>query len=392
MLRNLLLFYFVVVVMACSSAKLKVVNEEKASHLRSLALIPVDYPTGVQREKVDAIVKAVEFELRNAGFIVLADRLVRERCSSPQCIERIELARQFPVDGFVSVGIESITRSNFIAGFYNAIRGNLQVSDEGTQPILEVKHTQSERGGLLFNTGQILQAFISYKRNLEAESEEKLASGFAQALVSKVPTPKADGLPRQESSLEIEDVEIRQVKPEIFEVCAYASPGVLLSVYLNRLKTDLRPVKDNKYCGTFLYNQASSGMTKLTVEARSPFGSSVYKEASFAKDSMVCDLNDNVLLGEKNGRPVIQLACLENKDSEVCKNKMLACKNHKFVVFRAPSSIGPYKKIAEFRNSSWIDTGLKAGQPAYYELVSVNKAGAWSLPVAPKPLSKVDKG
>ena len=59
-------------------------------------------------------------------------------------------------------------------------------------------------------------------------------------------------------------------------------------------------------------------------------------------------------------------------------------------MFRASSDNGPYEKVAEIRTTTWTDNNAKKGSEAFYELVSVNKAGVWSLPVAAKPAS--DKG
>jgi hypothetical protein len=390
MLRSALLTLLIFMVTSCSSAKVTIYDPDKSQTLNTLAIMPVDYPAKIRREKVDAIVKSIEYELRNAGHIVLADKLVRKVCSGSTCPERNVLLAKYPIDGFVAVGVEAVTRSNFVAGFYNAVRGYLEITDSLAQPILQVNHTQSERGGLLFNTGQIFQAVLDYERNKEADSDAKLATGFAQALVSKIPRPVNADVSSANTPVSIDDVRVREVGPEVFEVCAKASEDAIVSVIINRLRTNLRPVSSNRFCGTFLHSEYSPNLPTVKVEARSPFGNSSIKEITLKKEAQTCNLENYVFLTEKNGRPTIQLSCptgTSQAENEKCEQDKLAyCASHRFLVFSANSSLGPYKKIAEFRSASWTDFKAKKGSPIFYEIVSVNKSGAWSLPVAPRKI------
>lgn len=379
---------------ACSAPRVKIANDLMPEHIRSLAMLPTDYPADVQREKVDAIVKSVKSELTNSNYVVLADKLVSENCAEPTCPSgRKKLADKYQVDGFISVAVSSVSRTNFIAGFYNAIRGKLILSDVKSNPVVEVEHTTSEKGGLLFNTGQIIQALISYGNNTEADSFSKLSTRFAQSLVTSIPRSKDSSVNNDAVAVSISDVKIKQVKPEIFQVCAEATADSVVSVVVNKQSTNLRAVTPQNYCGTFLFNQASSeNGAKVYVDARSPFGNSVRKEIELANQVEVCNLNDNVLLSQQNGKPVIQIACVDvGGKTQVfasCENKISVCPGNKFIVFRSNSDLGPFEKVAEIKSTSWVDNSAKKGSETYYELVSVNKSGVWSLPVAAKSVVK----
>jgi hypothetical protein len=395
--KNVLHKFFCLVLIlfpaACSSVKVKIANDIMPANLRSLAVLPVDYPSDIQREKTDAIVKSIKSELKNKNFVVLADRLVNGVCSNPACPERKTLAEKYQVDAFVTVDVKSVSRTNFVAGFYNAIKGKLILSDVNSKNIVEVEHTQSEKGGLLFNSGQVVQAIISYGENKEADSFAKLSTGFAETLVSKIPHSKESNVNSDAVAVAINEIKVKELRPEIFQICADATPDSLVSVIVNRQSTNLRPVKEGNYCGTFLYNQISSNQDKVYVDARSPFGNSVRKEVEIAKEAEICDLNDNVILSEKNGKPSIHIACVDlaagkGISSINCPTKVNVCPGNKFIVFKASSNLGPYEKIAEFQSTNWVDNNAKKGTDFYYELVSVNKAGVWSLPVSVKSVSK----
>ena len=70
---------------ACNSTKVKLADGVGAGSFKTLAILPATYPPEIQREKIDALKGSLEAELKNNGFVVLADRLVRETCASPAC-------------------------------------------------------------------------------------------------------------------------------------------------------------------------------------------------------------------------------------------------------------------------------------------------------------------
>jgi len=386
MKTNWLIIFFILSCSACSSAKVKLSHGIKDGGFRSLAVLPVEYPADIPREKVDAIHDAVEAELKNSGFVVLADKIVRQTCSSPACPERDALASKYLVDGFATVNVGSVSRTNFVAGFYNAIKGKLRISDKTDKELVTIEHTQSERGGLLFNTGQIVQGLTSYANNTEQASFTKLASGLAQTLASKVPRTKDAALNSDAAAVNLGDVEFKQVRPGVFRVCTEAAPNMLVSVIINRQRSNLRPAGNARYCGSFLLDPPDMKDAVLKVEARSAFGNSVQKEISLSQYVKDCDLKNHVYLKQAKGKTAIQIACSGAAEAEAdCKSKIASCGSHRFIVFKAPSNLDPFEKVAEVRGFSWIDSNAKPGSAQIYQLVSVSRDGVWSLPVAAKP-------
>src|SRR5947207_2577258 len=94
----------------CSTTRANISQQFVPEKVQSLAILPLEYASEVQREKVDSLRNAVESELKNSGFEVLADRVVRQVCSTPACPERKILASKYLVDGFVTISVRSVQR------------------------------------------------------------------------------------------------------------------------------------------------------------------------------------------------------------------------------------------------------------------------------------------
>lgn len=390
-MKNLLTLILALSFAACSSTKANISPNFKAESVRSLAILPVEYPAQVQREKVDSLRNAVESELKNNGYEVLADRLVRQICTTPVCPERDMLASKYLVDGLVKVEIRSVQRANFLAGFVNTISGKITIKDLNFNDLVTVDQTENERGGLVFNSGQVVQGLISTAENTEEASFNRLSSRFAQSLISKIPKTSSPQVNKDAIAVSIGEVGVKQIKPQIFQVCAKATPNALVSVLVNRSRSNLREISQANYCGTFLLDSSLASNAVLRLEARSPFGDAVRKEVSLGNEVKVCNLEGRVIITENKGKKKLELTCIQLDKKGVpvvgtC-NTSESCPATKFIVFRAPSSVGPYQKVTEIQSTSWIDEKPLAGNGTRYELISVNKAGVWSLPYSPKPVS-----
>ena len=388
----LLLFTILLSLGACSRSKVNLSSQFQKDSLRSLAVLPIDYPSDIQREKVDSIKTAIESELKNRGFVVLADSLVRQNCSSPACPEKFELAEKYLVDGLVRVDVRSVQRANFLAGYVNTIGGTITIFDKNNTELLSVDHSENERGGLVFNSGQIIQGLIETSENTEEKSFARLSARFANNLISKIPRPDVAQVNRDAVAVNIVDVKVKEVRPQIFEVCAEATPNSIVSLIVNRQRSNLREIKEAQYCGTYFLDPSLQNSSTLKVEARSAFGTAVQKEFPSGTSSTTCRLEDNVFVKNVNGKSRLEVSCTDLGDGKSpiigdCKEAVVKCPDYKFIVFKAPTAIGPFERIAEVRSTSWTDSKAKTAASTTYELVPVNKAGVWSLPVTAKPVS-----
>lgn len=356
--------------------------------IQTVAVLPPRYNSGVQREKVDAIVNAVEAELKNKEYVVLAESLVSRTCSAPECPERNTLAEKYLVDAFVAVDVRSVSRNNFLAGYYNAITGKLTLTDKDSNVLLDADETESERGGLVFNSGQVIQGLISQVENTEENSFGRLSAKFAETMVAKIPKPKALAAAADSVTVALNTVKTRKISPLFYEVCADATPNSLVSLIIDRARSTLREMSPGKYCGTFFLDNALLA-APMHVEARSPFGTTVRKDFSPGVSVAKCDLEGQVFLASAGDRKKIVVSCPETpnaSDSNACDPSLSACPNYKFLIFKGPSALGPYQKVAETKAREWIDRTAKSGDRTYYEVVAVSPTGAWSLPRKPKAL------
>ncbi|MCO6431094.1 MAG: hypothetical protein J5J00_09560 [Deltaproteobacteria bacterium] len=370
---------FLLALQGCSP-KVSIAPAAEGGELQTLAVLPPEYNAKLQREKVEAIRDSLETELRNRGFVVLADRLVDELCSSPQCPERSQLAERYQVDGFVSLDLRSVSRANFLAGYYNAIRGIMTISDVNATSLVSVEHTQSERGGLLFHSGQVFQGLISQVENTEEKSFQRLSAKFAETLASKVPKPQA--LETNAVTVAIESTSVKRIQPQLFEICIDATPNSLGSVLINNRRSTLREIANGRYCGTFFLDR-SIVENHIMAELRSPFGNAVRKEISSLPELEVCDLDNKVFVKKAGQNSRIEVACTKVDkrpviDGSLCGSNIQDCSKDKLFVFRSPTRLGPYLKVAEVRSPVWTDSA-RSGK-AFYQVVAVSPSGVWSLP------------
>lgn len=375
---------FAILVLSACGPKVKLAPEVKERRLTTVALLPVSYPEGIRRERVDYIRAALSNELQSNGLIVLDDKVVSSTCSTPACPEKTKLAESYKVDGLVRIDVESESRNNFIAGYWNSITGKLTIDDTKGQQLVEVDHTERERGGLVFESGQVLQGVISQVKNAGDDSFNNLANKFVRRLVSELPAgiaapAAASGTP--EESLAIKSVDLKPLKGGVYEVCAQGSPRAIASLVVARRKSNLRENPAGRYCGIYRLGEIDG---KMAVEVRSAYGDTIKRDLTLP-GSMPCSLNDKVRLVKAGGHPSLEIHCTRiGKGSEAlgrCADAIQQCEGSRFVVYRAPTDQGPFEKIADFASPRWRDPA--GAVESRYEVVSVTSAGVRSMPVAP---------
>ena len=382
-LRALYLFGLVSYLVACGP---KVITTEdlKSGTPRSVALLPLNYPSGIQRERVDYLRSSLTSELKNSGFIVIDENIVMKTCSTPACPEEKVLSEKYFVDGFFTLELTSITRNSFIAGYYNAISGKLALANKNHKSLIEVEHTESERGGLLFNSGQIIQGVISQIKNSNKDSYGSLADRFAQTLVSKVPSPLHATREDEGSSVSIQRITITKNKFSADEICAMATPASMAFLVLPGQHANLREAAPGKYCGIFRPEDLPSDRSKVKIEVRSPYGSSA-RQSLGSDSNNDCNLKGLVRVQSQGISKQLVIACTRRSNSgkfldENCGEHIQSCPEHRFLVYSAVSPIGPFTKVAELRNSAWQIPAAARKSEAVYQVVAVDKHGDFSVP------------
>ena len=342
----------------------------------SLALLPADYSVDIPRERINLVRQSIINQLRNRGFIVLDEQAVTLLCSSPACPERDKLAQKYIVDGFATLRLNSFSRNNFLAGYYNELSGQLSVSSRSGQDLVTVTNTENEEGGLLLQSGQLFQAILSSVKNTGDEAFDNLADKFSHTIVEKLPPPaEAPTRITQEGvQVALNSATATWSSPTTYRVCTKGTPASFAYLVTAKNRTNLREVSPGLYCRNFSGLVAEDPSHDAAIELRSAFGTSVRQDVSLPS-TPPCDLKSRV---EADGRQLrVSCARVGSSAASGCSGAATPCSAQKVVLFTAPSPAGPFSKAGEFSSAS---APLPAGS-ANVQVMTVGAGGVASLPV-----------
>lgn len=350
-----------------------------------VALLPIAYPSGVTRERAEYIRQAVYNDLKGSGFLVLDSQVVDRICSDAPCAGRSKLASEYKVESFLELNISSAARNNFVAGYYNTIQGQAKLKDRQGKELASLDETESERGGLLFNSGQLLQGLISTSKNTQKDSFNFLAERFARKLVDRLPSQKRVQLDPSALALNLNKVEVQALRPPIYHVCADATPNALMYYVSGKLRSNMREVQKGRYCSNYSLEPYFYSDVKPAVELRSPFGNSLRQELNLSAIPRGCRLDGLVAFSRMGNSNRLMLQC--EAGAPQCESKLMDCRSSRFLVYRGEPPTGPFTRLAEFKGNSWIDAKTPSAAVAY-EVVAVNNLGMRSRPVSVSMQSK----
>ncbi len=354
-----------------------------------VAVLPADYAIDIPKERIDLVRKELIAELRNRNFVVADDRVVASICSSPRCPERGKLGSQHLVEAFATLTLDSFTKRNFLAGYYNTLSGAVAVTDRSNNELVRVEHTQSEKGGLLFNSGQIVQGVISQVNNSGDAAYEELASEFAKAIADELPAPLltgASGAP-EGLAVSITSSTAEWSSSSRYTVCLSGTPHSFASILVGTQRTSLREVSPGKYCGAFSGLVASSAKAPAFLELRSAFGSSDREPITLPSQGL-CEVQDRATYSDDT--LTLRCAMVAKDLSKLhvgCSEKISPCRASKIVLFSAPQEQGPYTKMLESLNAS-----TTVSKPiGNVQVVAISAGGVPSLPAPLIPTNESTK-
>lgn len=348
---------------------------------RQLALLPADYTAHIPRERIDLVRTSLLQEMRNRNFIVADDALVSKVCSSPQCPERTRLSSEYMVDGFVTLTLESFSKNSFLAGYYNQLSGLVSISDVNNKELFALQHTQSERGGLLFNSGQVLQGIISQVKNTGDEAYIDLSQKFAQTVIEQIPLNQQGEAVQPPESLELAltSAVAQSLTPTSYSVCAQGTPHSFASVLMGTHRTTLREVSPGRYCASMSSLVAPEDFSSAYVELRSAYGNSLRQPIKIPAVPP-CRLDGQVSVSAQ--RLSVECATVGNDRSQQdvgCKTGVPRCIAEKIILFQATTpKADAFVKVAESRNSRLP----LPGPAAAYEVISIGAGGISSVPAS----------
>ena len=351
-------------------------------NVASLAVLPIIDKSELPQDQVAAAFQGLAQELRNAGFLVLDDSITQSVCPSMPCPEQRRLFDDYLVDATVQLTIDSTTQTNVLAGYYNDLSGSLTLNNKNGEELAKITGTEREKGGLLFNTSQILQGLISQSRN---EGVGKLLNPFFRKLVAQVPSPSAQAQRNTDATtIAIKSINTRVTGADEREICVSATPRSLAFVLLGRIKSNLPEISPGKYCRQYFLN-ASFGTGSAEIEVRSPVGNSIRSPLTLA-DAPDCNISQSVTLAAAATRfPAINFSC----PTESGKGPL------KFVIFKSDNQLPKYLKIGESNGREWVDRSATAGTSEQYVVIAKTAHGDRSLPIfltaMPSPQASTEK-
>lgn len=348
-----------------------------------VAFLGSNAPEDIRKERVAYLTNAVRSAVQGRDYLLLDDSVVKKICPTAECPDRKQLAERYGVQAFLTLNVESVSRNNFGVGYWNSVHGILSLSQPTGEALLAIDHSEREQGGVVFQSGQVLQGIIEQVNNSGDDSFNKLADKFARTLALKLPKAPASAAPTPltvaGNETDLEMVDIRQLRSEVYEVCARSNSGSAVSILMNRQRTNLRPVAPSRFCGIYRLQRKTGTPGSITVEARSAFGAVQRREIALDLPTL-CNLDGRVALKRQGDKRMLLLSCVAiGKQSVPCSAGQVSCPVEKLLVYKAPAESGPYEKVVELRTPNWTDA---RGKDAFYRVVAIN-SGSSSLPIIP---------
>jgi len=357
--------------------------ELESTKIQTLAVLPAKADPDLRRERVEYVRQSIIRELVSSGFIVLDDSIVNRICVDADCAARAQLKEKYKIDGLVAIELKSLSRVNFGAGYYNRIHGDVKFLTADSKELLDIDHTESEKGGLLFNSGQVVQALIETYENSGDDSFNKLAERFAKTVVLRSPAPAGGAVLTSLSDVNITQTEITPLGDSRYRVCASGNPGATANFVVDRIKIPLRERAPGQYCAAMLLGDLVQPWSKVGIELRSAFGVPV-QSALEPTPFLACMPKSIVSRDSSAANPKLRIGCaagLSAEEQNRCEAQLKTCASSQFLVYRSETNSGPFSRVGQVAQRSWSDTQGKKGTGSVYAVVAVSKNGGSSIPV-----------
>lgn len=381
--RLILLIAIVAVISSCGPlVTIDRLFEERAP--RRVAFLPVEIKQVIEPRKVQEVKDAIQVELEARGFYVLADDAAEAICSSPACPERDRLFEQFDIDATVSLILSEISESSFGIGYTNTIDGELAFHDRAGNLLLYINHDESERGGIIFDSGQIVRGL---REQFSSDGEtffKALARDFAREVVAGIPASMTPGAAGIEDDVVIESTTIDAFASGFSKVCIKGTPARQGRIHFGRTTSSLREVSPGSYCTIV---NLPSEQVSITASLRSAWGGAATMPVKVPVLAR-CDITSRLKLkNSQPGKPVsIDLQCARLGNARQTKGceEVVECKDFSLEIFRTYSTPSPFVKLKRASANRWIDGPPQENTRYYGLLVDSNGIAMPAISIIPE--------
>ena len=244
-----------------------------------IALIPSKNVEGISREKLEYISQLVRLKLESKGYILLTLDIIKNECIDLECSNSGDITSKYKIGKIAHINLESSSSIDFLAGYYSSLTGELSLEDNQGRSLYSASHTERDSGGLILESGQVIQAIINQVRNGDEGSIDKVSYRFVSALLREVPKVEARPAGSGNEPLYLNGVTHNKYLEDVTKFCAMGTPSQ--SAWLissSKESAELKEIKSGEYCGAFRMEGPWAISNNLKVELRSAFGELVRLE------------------------------------------------------------------------------------------------------------------
>ena len=261
--------------------------------IKKVAILPIDIKAQITKEERVLLESLLISRLKERGYVVLDPAFVDNFCGAEsRCPGQLEaISSKYLPDAVVDLSVDSSFSLNIIAGYYNTLGGDLRViSPNEGKLFYSVSHSESEKGGLVFNSGQVIQGLKESFASTGSPTFNRLAQKFTESLVFSLPRATTKIGEVRPSAPNFQYTITKTISPKYSKICLLANQKGKAEIVSKSRSISLRDVAleqknvafDNQYCSILaLTNFYEDSETKiLELKFTTSFGGSYYKDIS----------------------------------------------------------------------------------------------------------------
>lgn len=275
---NKILIFLILASISCGPTitKSPKLSENQSSYV---ALIPSKTVDGISRERLEYISELVKLNLESKGYVLITPETLQNTCIDLECSNIDEISGRYSIGKIAHINLESSSSIDFLAGYYSSLTGQFIVEDTLGKALYSALYTARDSGGLILESGQIIQAIINQIRNGDESSVDKVSYNFVKALLKEI--PKAENAQAKSNTLSLDKIDLSKHEKQTTKLCAYGTPRQSAWLISSKKEsTELKETKEGQYCGIFRLEGPWAQSQGLKVELKSPYGELVRLEIS----------------------------------------------------------------------------------------------------------------